>query len=279
MVIVPDLVTAATKEDGTIDLGLWKSVQLALINHCEGQANRMAVLDAPPGMSPQQIKEWRSDIAMYDSPVRGAVLPVDQGRRTRPPRTATPRSWCRRPVTWPASGPAPTTPAACGRHRPTRSCAARSTSRSNITKAEQGLLNPIGINCIRPFGTRGIRVWGARTLVVEHRLDVHQRAPAVQHDRDDDHERHPVRRVRAERHEAVGGPEAHRQRVPPRAVARRRAVRRHRRAGVLRQVRRARRTRPTRSTRVSVVVEVGIAPVKPAEFVIFRIAQIKETSA
>jgi uncharacterized protein len=33
-----------------------------------------------------------------------------------------------------------------------------------ITKAEQGLLNPIGINCIRPFGTRGIRVWGARTL-------------------------------------------------------------------------------------------------------------------
>jgi phage tail sheath protein FI len=33
-----------------------------------------------------------------------------------------------------------------------------------ITKTEQGLLNPIGINCIRPFGTRGIRVWGARTL-------------------------------------------------------------------------------------------------------------------
>jgi phage tail sheath protein FI len=28
-----------------------------------------------------------------------------------------------------------------------------------------------------------------------------------------------------------------------------------------------------------VVVEIGIAPVKPAEFVIFRITQIKETSA
>jgi len=34
----------------------------------------------------------------------------------------------------------------------------------NITQNEQSLLNPIGINCIRPFGTRGIRVWGARTL-------------------------------------------------------------------------------------------------------------------
>jgi phage tail sheath protein FI len=37
----------------------------------------------------------------------------------------------------------------------------------NITKAEQGLLNPIGVNCIRPFGTRGIRAWGARTLSAE----------------------------------------------------------------------------------------------------------------
>ena len=33
-----------------------------------------------------------------------------------------------------------------------------------MTKGEQDLLNPIGINCIRPFTNRGIRVWGARTL-------------------------------------------------------------------------------------------------------------------
>ena len=67
MVIVPDLVTAATKEDGSVDLGMWKAVQTALITHCELQANRLAVLDAPPGMNPQQIKEWRSDTEMYDS--------------------------------------------------------------------------------------------------------------------------------------------------------------------------------------------------------------------
>ena len=162
--MVPDLITAATKEDGTVDLGLWKTVQLALINHCEGQANRMAILDAPPGMTPQQIKEWRSDVAMYDSAVRRAVLPVDQGRATRRRPTATPRSSSRRAVTWPASGPAPTTRAACGRPRPTRSIRGALDVEMNITKAEQGLLNPIGINCIRPFGTRGIRVWGARTL-------------------------------------------------------------------------------------------------------------------
>lgn len=34
----------------------------------------------------------------------------------------------------------------------------------NLTDAEQELLNPKGINCIRNFPNRGIRVWGARTL-------------------------------------------------------------------------------------------------------------------
>ncbi len=33
-----------------------------------------------------------------------------------------------------------------------------------ITKSEQDLLNPKGINCIREFPNRGIRVWGARTI-------------------------------------------------------------------------------------------------------------------
>ena len=35
---------------------------------------------------------------------------------------------------------------------------------TQITKAEHDLLNPIGINCIRAFPGRGIRVWGARTM-------------------------------------------------------------------------------------------------------------------
>ncbi|HVF13185.1 MAG TPA: phage tail sheath family protein, partial [Acidimicrobiales bacterium] len=67
MVAVPDLVTAARGADGTVDLDMWKSVQVALINHCEGQANRMAILDAPPGLDPQQMRDWRVDVASYDS--------------------------------------------------------------------------------------------------------------------------------------------------------------------------------------------------------------------
>jgi phage tail sheath protein FI len=33
-----------------------------------------------------------------------------------------------------------------------------------ITRGEQDILNPKGINCIREFPNRGIRVWGARTI-------------------------------------------------------------------------------------------------------------------
>src|SRR5207237_5805839 len=34
----------------------------------------------------------------------------------------------------------------------------------NTSRNEQDFLNPIGINCIRSFPGRGIRIWGARTL-------------------------------------------------------------------------------------------------------------------
>jgi uncharacterized protein len=163
MVIVPDLVTAATKEDGSIDLGLWKAVQTSLISHCELQGNRMAVLDAPPGMTVQQIKEWRSDVAMYDSAFAAMYYPwikVENPAGTNgdremfvPPSGHIAGVWARTDETrgvWKA--PANDTIRGC------------LDIERNITKNEQALLNPIGINCIRPFGTRGIRIWGARTL-------------------------------------------------------------------------------------------------------------------
>ena len=137
MVLVPDLVTAARKDDGTIDLSLWKNVQLALINHCEGQANRVAVLDAPPGMSPQQIKEWRSDVAMYDSPfatlyypwikVANPVGTNGDSEIVVPPSGHMAGIWARTDDT-----------AACGRRRRTRSSVAPSTSSSTSPRPSRG---------------------------------------------------------------------------------------------------------------------------------------------
>jgi phage tail sheath protein FI len=65
MVCVPDLMAAY--EQGKLDLEQVKAVQLAMIAHCELMGDRMAILDPPPGLNAQQIREWRVDVAGYDS--------------------------------------------------------------------------------------------------------------------------------------------------------------------------------------------------------------------
>lgn len=163
IVAVPDLITAATAADGTIDLNLWKAVQTSLIAHCEQHSNRIALLDAPPGMSPQQVNQWRSDVAQYDSafaalyyPWLKVENPTGKGADTEifvPPSGHVAGLWAR-----------------TDESRGVWKAPANDTLRGvldverSITQTEQGVLNPIGINAIRAFGTRGIRVWGARTL-------------------------------------------------------------------------------------------------------------------
>jgi len=163
MVIIPDLITAATAADGTVDLNLWKAVQTALIAHCELNGNRMAILDAPPGMNAQQVKEWRSETAMYDSAYAALYYPWIKVENPLPASGDA-------EIFVPPSGHIAGVWARTDESRGVWKAPANDTIRGcldvelAITQNEQGLLNPIGINCIRPFGTRGIRVWGARTL-------------------------------------------------------------------------------------------------------------------
>jgi phage tail sheath protein FI len=163
MIAVPDLITAARKADGSVDLDMWKSVQTSLITHCQGQANRMAILDAPPSMDPQQMKEWRSDVAMYDS--KFAALYYPWIKVANPAATNGDRV-----ITMPPSGHMAGIWARTDESRGVWKAPANEVVfgaldvELKITHGEQSLLNPIGINCIRPFGVRGIRVWGARTL-------------------------------------------------------------------------------------------------------------------
>lgn len=276
MVMVPDLVTAATKEDGSIDLGLWKSVQLALINHCEGQANRMAVLDAPPGMNPQQIKEWRSDTAMYDSPFAALYYPWIEVANPAATNGDT-------EIMVPPSGHMAGIWSRTDETRGVWKAPANEVVRGaldvelNITKAEQGLLNPIGINCIRPFGTQGIRVWGARTLASDTDwtyINVRRLFNMIEttimngtqfavFEPNDQKLWEGLKRTVGSflrglwRDGALFGATAE-QAFYVKCDA---------------------ETNPPDSIdQGKVVVEVGIAPVKPAEFVIFRISQIKDAA-
>jgi Bacteriophage tail sheath protein len=158
MVCVPDLLAAY--QQGMIDLEAVQAVQQAMISHCELTGDRIAIIDPPPGLNAQQIKEWRQDKAGYDSkyaamywPWVKVFDPANGGNRYVPPSGHMAGIWSRNDDTR-------------GVHKAPANEVIRGALalELQITKAEHDLLNPVGINCLRAFPGRGIRVWGARTL-------------------------------------------------------------------------------------------------------------------
>jgi uncharacterized protein len=158
MLCVPDLMSAY--QQGAIDLDQVQAVQLAMIAHCELMGDRIAILDPPPGFNAQQIKEWRVDKARYDSmyaamywPWVKTMNPATGLLSFMPPSGHMAGIWGRNDDTR-------------GVHKAPANEIVRGAIdiEVNITRNEHDLLNPVGINCIRAFPGRGIRVWGARTL-------------------------------------------------------------------------------------------------------------------
>jgi phage tail sheath protein FI len=158
MLCVPDLMTTMPGEK--LNLDMVKAVQIAMIGHCERLGDRVAVIDAPPNMTPQEIKKWRMDTAGYDSSYAALYYPwiqIDDPAQNRPiyipPSGHMAGVWARNDNTR-------------GVHKaPANEIVQGAMGLAyNTTKGEQDTLNPIGVNCIRAFPGRGIRVWGARTL-------------------------------------------------------------------------------------------------------------------
>jgi uncharacterized protein len=158
MVSVPDLMAAY--QAGMIDLEGVQAVHLGMIAHCELMGDRVAILDPPPGLNSQQIREWRVHKAGYDSkyatlywPWIKVFDPLSGQAQFVPPSGHMAGVWGRSDDTR-------------GVHKAPANEVVRGvlSLETSITKAEHDLLNPVGINVIRAFPGRGIRVWGARTL-------------------------------------------------------------------------------------------------------------------
>jgi phage tail sheath protein FI len=158
MVAVPDLMAAYQR--GAIDLEAVKAVQLGLIAHCELMGDRLAIIDPPPGLNARQIRVWRQETSNYDSKYAALYYPWikvfdPSGGQTRlvPPSGHVAGIWARND-------------SERGVHKAPANEVVRGAVdlEMQITRGEQDLLNPLGINCIRAFPGRGIRVWGARTM-------------------------------------------------------------------------------------------------------------------
>jgi hypothetical protein len=158
MLSVPDLMWAFQKN--LIDMEGLKAVQQAMIAHCELMTDRVAILDAPPGLNAQQVKDWRVDKAGYDSKFAALYWPWVT---VMDPAVG-------RPVLIPPSGHTAGVWARSDDTRGVHKAPANEVLRGvinlerRITKGEHDQLNPVGVNCIRAFPGRGIRIWGARTL-------------------------------------------------------------------------------------------------------------------
>lgn len=133
------------------------NVQAKLIAHCEELTSRFAVLDAP--LESTGVDELNRHRSAYDSTYAAFYAPWVQ---TFDPLL-------KRPAFVPPSG------SICGIYARTdiqrgvhkapanevvQGCTGLSVG---YNEAEQGKLNPNGVNLIRPIPGMGIRVWGART--------------------------------------------------------------------------------------------------------------------
>jgi phage tail sheath protein FI len=158
MVAVPDLMSAYLQ--GAVDREAVLAVQNGLISHCELMGDRVAIIDPLPDLKPQQVRHWRVDEARFDS--KYAALYYPWVKVWDPATSAT--------VLVPPSGHMAGIWARNDETRGVHKAPANEVIRgpvslaTQITKAEHDLLNPLGVNCLRAFPGRGLRVWGARTL-------------------------------------------------------------------------------------------------------------------
>jgi uncharacterized protein len=272
MVCAPDLMSAYQR--GLIDADGVKAVQLAMIAHCELMADRVAILDAPPGLNAQQLKDWRVNVAGYDSRYAALYWPW---LKVMDPAAG-------KPVFVPPSGHVAGIWARSDETRGVHKAPANEVVRgvialeTAITKGEHDQLNPAGVNCIRAFPGQGIRIWGARTLSSDpewrylnvRRLfnlvekSILQGTNWVVFEPNDQRLWDTVGRTismflrRVWRSGALFG------RTPAEAF----------------YVKCDEENNPPENRDVGILtVDIGLAPVKPAEFVVFRVSQFSEGAA
>jgi uncharacterized protein len=155
MVCMPDLASSQEAERASSD-----TLGATLVEECERAGNRMAILDPPPGLQPQHVVEWRTNVAHHDSP--SATLywpwievtePVAEQPVLVPPSGHVAGVWAR-------------TDNAHGIHRaPTDGAVLGARGVAHLIREDElEMLERAGVNGIRSFPGRGIRIWGSRTL-------------------------------------------------------------------------------------------------------------------
>lgn len=143
---------------------VYRSIQEALLSHvADARRYRMAVLDAPPDVTATEMRDLRG---LVDS-TRGALYypwvvlanPLAAPGNSQPAEIQLPPSGF-------VCGIYARNDVERGVHKAPANEIVRGALRfhPNVNFGQQELLNPIGVNCLRQLDGRGLRVWGARTI-------------------------------------------------------------------------------------------------------------------
>jgi uncharacterized protein len=141
--------------------GMWsQTVQSALIDHCELLKDRFAILDPSDGLDIEGIGAFRQ---VFDTEYAALYYPWCV---TVDPSTS---SSVHVPPSGFLAGIYAETDINRGVHKAPANVVIQGINlvgglAADITKREQDMLNPVGINALRFFPGQGERVWGARTL-------------------------------------------------------------------------------------------------------------------
>ncbi|MFN0123895.1 MAG: phage tail sheath family protein [Blastocatellia bacterium] len=157
IVAMPDAAKLGTEDE------IFLATQ-ALVRHCDDLRYRIAVVDAPEASSLNEIRKFRgkfdSKYAAIYHPWIEILDPTERPAQGRPPRRLL------LPPSGFVTGIYARSDIERGVHKAPANEVVRGLTKfeANINKARQDVLNPEGINALRFFEGRGNRVWGARTM-------------------------------------------------------------------------------------------------------------------
>jgi hypothetical protein len=152
---VPDIMLAYQRTPGPQADRDVQRVQDAMIDLCENLKDRFAILDAPPTKDVEEVRKWRRRLTSSYAAMYYPWIVIDSA--------ASVFSMC------PPSGHVAGIYARCDLKEGVHKAPANEVIQGavglmlNMNEDHLGQLNADGINAVRGFPGRGIRVWGART--------------------------------------------------------------------------------------------------------------------
>jgi len=162
VVCFPGLTDHVRKADG-FDVEEFGAAQRMVVEACIATGDRIAVLDPPPGLEPEEMRDWRVEVLGADTSHAVLYYPwlrVADGDEADdlawvPPCGHVAGAWARVAR---QSG-------LLGAHGNLELAGVLDVA-TNVTTLEQEMLTRLNVNLLRAMPSWGVRIWGSRTLSI-----------------------------------------------------------------------------------------------------------------